>query len=124
MADLQAHHHPGTAQAAPIAGKTDAYARFSHEMHLGMERMMRDMHADPPSGDPDRDFLIMMIPHHAGAVEMARLVLRDGRDPLVRDIAEKIIAAQQSEIDAMRGRLAALTTSDEPFPSLTGNRGG
>lgn len=84
---------------------------------------MRDMHADPPSGDPDIDFLAMMIPHHWGAVEMARLVLRDGRDPLVREIAEKILAAQLTEMEGMRGRLAALKRGDADYPSPSGNRG-
>jgi uncharacterized protein (DUF305 family) len=90
-----------------------------------MERMMQDMHADPPSGDPDLDFLAMMIPHHWGAVEMARLVLRDGRDPLVRQLAEGIMASQATEIDAMRSRLALLRAgSAEPgFPLLDGQRG-
>lgn len=106
---------------AAIAG--DAYARYIADMHVGMDRMMREMHADPPSGNPDIDFLVMMIPHHGGAVEMARLVLRDGRDPLVREIAEKILAAQLAEIEGMRGRLAGLRRREPDFPALTGNRG-
>lgn len=100
-----------------------AYSRFISEMHTGMDKMNRDMHADPPSGDPDLDFLAMMIPHHWGATEMARLVLLHGRDPLVREIAEKILATQVSEIDGMRGRLAELRESVDSYPSLTGNRG-
>jgi hypothetical protein len=109
------------ATAAPVG--VDAYRRFTADMHGGMERMMRDMHSDAPSGDPDIDFLVMMIPHHAGAVDMARLVLRAGRDPLVREIAEKILASQLAEIDGMRGRLAALKQCEPAYPSLTGNRG-
>jgi uncharacterized protein (DUF305 family) len=92
-------------------------------MRTGMDKMMLDMDEDPPSGDPDLDFLVMMIPHHWGATEMARLVLLHGRDPLVREIAEKILATQVSEIEGMRGRLAALRESGEIYPSLTGNRG-
>jgi uncharacterized protein (DUF305 family) len=93
------------------------------EMHAGMETMMQDMHADPPSGNPDIDFLVMMVPHHWGAVEMARLVLRDGRDPLVREIAQSILAGQQTEMQGMRGRLEALRRGAEDYPSLSGNRG-
>jgi uncharacterized protein (DUF305 family) len=78
---------------------------------------------DPPSVNPDIDFFVMMIPHHDGAVEMARLVLRAGRDPLVREIAERILAAQISEMDGMRGRLTALRQCEPEYPSLTGNRG-
>ena len=48
---------------------------FEIEMGVGMDRMMRDMHGPGYTGQPDYDFLAMMIPHHEGAVEMARLVL-------------------------------------------------
>jgi hypothetical protein len=128
------HHGPGPAKPAPAApskpavvGKhpisVAAYDAYTRELHAGMEKMMQDMHADPPSGNPDIDFLAMMIPHHWGAVEMARLVLRDGRDPLVREIAEKILSAQLTEMEGMRGRLSALKRVDEVYPSLSGNRG-
>lgn len=112
---------PAADKPAPMAPVGyDAYLR---DMHAGMEKMMQDMHADPPSGDPDIDFLVMMVPHHWGAVEMARLVLRDGRDPLVREIAETILAGQQTEMQGMRGRLEALRRGGDHYPSLTGNRG-
>jgi uncharacterized protein (DUF305 family) len=62
-----------------------------------MDKMHDDMAAAPQTVDPDRDFLAMMIPHHAGAVEMARLALIYGGDPLVRQLAEEIIASQQAE---------------------------
>ncbi|MBN9454343.1 MAG: DUF305 domain-containing protein [Bosea sp.] len=110
-----------TAAAAATAPK--GYDAYLSDMHVGMEKMMRDMHADPPSGDPDIDFLAMMVPHHWGAVEMARLVLRDGRDPIVREIAEAILAGQQTEMQGMRGRLEALRKGDDDYPSLSGNRG-
>ncbi len=81
----------------------------------------------PRSGDADRDFLAMMIPHHAGAVEMARLVLIHGRDPLVRQLAEEIIAGQQAEISAMQARLRVLQRGPDlapgGFPAVTGTRG-
>lgn len=114
----QAGHVPAQNGAVP-----DSYGQFLSEMHSGMDKMMRDMHGDPPSGDPDVDFLAMMIPHHWGATEMARLVLLHGRDPLVREIAEKILATQISEIEGMRGRLASLKSDAQGYPSLTGNRG-
>lgn len=100
---------------------------FGKAMHAGMETMMRDMEGAPMAGDPDQDFLAMMIPHHEGAVEMARLVLIHGRDPLVRQLAEEIIASQAAEIGAMRKRLAILRTKPDPepggFPALRGTRG-
>lgn len=102
-------------------------AAFNSAMHAAMEQMARAMEQAPMSGDPDRDFLAMMIPHHEGAVEMARLELIHGTDPLARRLAEEIIASQQTEIEAMRGRLAALqdhpTTDPGRFPALHGARG-
>ncbi len=100
---------------------------FDAGMRASMATMMRDMEAAPASSDPDKDFLAMMIPHHEGAVEMARLVLLHGRDPLVRRLAEEIIAGQQTEIEAMRARLAILRKGSDSdpggFPALHGTRG-
>lgn len=88
---------------------------------------MHDMHAASATGDPDQDFLAMMIPHHEGAVEMARLVLIYGRDPLTRRLAEDIIASQTVEIEGMQKRLAILRRGSDPnpggFPALGGTRG-
>jgi uncharacterized protein (DUF305 family) len=100
---------------------------FHQAMHAAMMAMERAMAAAPTTGDPDQDFLAMMIPHHAGAVEMARLLLLHGRDPLVRQLAEEIIAGQQAEIVSMKGRLAVLRTrrpgSAGEYPPLGGTRG-
>lgn len=52
-------------------------------------------------GDPDVDFVNLMIPHHQGAVDMARIELKYGTDPKVRDLARRIEAAQQPQIDQM-----------------------
>ena len=97
------------------------------EMHHAMHVMADAMRRVPTTGDPDRDFLAMMIPHHEGAIEMSRLVLRDGHDPLVRRLAEEIIAGQQAEIESMRARLAILTRGSDPepggFPAIHGTRG-
>jgi uncharacterized protein (DUF305 family) len=103
----------------------NADERFATAMHAGMQRMMRDMHAATSSGNPDIDFLAMMIPHHEGAVEMARLALVHGRDPATRRLAEDIIAGQTVEIAGMRERLAILRGEkrDTDFPALGGTRG-
>ena len=101
---------------------------FEAEMNTGMARMMNDMHSPGYTGKPDTDFLAMMIPHHEGAVEMARLVLIHGRDPMVRQLAEDIIAGQTVEIAAMRGRMAVLGAGPnlQPggYPALGAVRGG
>jgi len=102
-----------------------ANEHFAAAMQAGMERMMRDMHAAAASGNPDIDFLAMMIPHHEGAVEMARLALVHGRDPATRRLAEEIIAGQTVEIAGMRERLSILRGQkrDIDFPALGGTRG-
>ena len=77
--------------------------------------------------DSDIDFLAMMIPHHEGAVEMARLLLIHGGDPVTRKLAEEIIAGQQVEIEGMRRRLEQLRRGEsrskpDGFPALGGTR--
>ena len=70
-------------------------------------RMHKDM-AIAYTGDADVDFLRSMIPHHRGALEMAGVVLRHGRDPEVRKLAGGVVAAQEREIAAMEGHLRRL----------------
>jgi uncharacterized protein (DUF305 family) len=120
----QPHHlarnHPPAAGSATLTG-------FAGEMEAGMQAMMKNMHAPGFTGNPDIDFLAMMIPHHQGAVEMARLALIHGKDPLTRRVAEEIITSQTVEIAAMRQRLAILRRGEDPdpgnFPALHGTRG-
>jgi uncharacterized protein (DUF305 family) len=119
----------------PAAGENSAHethaaqagSQFVRMMSAAMEKMHEEMAAPRQTGDPDSDFLAMMIPHHAGAVEMARLVLIYGRDPLVRQLAEEIIAGQQAEITAMQARLKVLEHGPDPnpggFPAMSGMRG-
>ena len=118
-ASAPAHLHATMAAAAA--------SPFQRDMNAGMARMMQDMHSPGYSGDADADFLAMMIPHHAGAVDMARLVLQHGHDPATRRLAEEIIATQTVEIESMTRRLAALRRPDAgrstEFPALGGTRG-
>lgn len=124
----QGHEHRPGAKPPPAKQKTDPeYSHFTREMNAGMGTMMKDMHAPGYAGNPDIDFLAMMIPHHEGAVEMARLVLVHGRDPATRRLAEDIIASQVVEIEGMKRRLATLRANKEAgageFPALGGTRG-
>jgi uncharacterized protein (DUF305 family) len=89
------HHAPGHAGAGGPA--IEAYVAASERMH-------RDM-AIEFTGDPDVDFARGMIPHHQGAIEMARAVLEYGQDPEIRALAEAIIAAQEKEIAVLRSWL-------------------
>jgi uncharacterized protein (DUF305 family) len=74
---------------------------FLFENKLIMDKMMDAMEATP-TGAVDADFANMMIPHHQGAIDMAVLELRYGRNEQLRRIAQGIIVEQQQEIDAMR----------------------
>lgn len=118
----------GFAALSAAGDAPHARSPFSQAMHASMAKMMRAMEQAEMTGDPDHDFLAMMIPHHAGAVDMARLELVHGRDPLVRRLAEEIIASQQSEIAAMQARLEILKKrrpgDAHEYPSLHGTRGG
>lgn len=120
MTDVAHAHHGAMDGAQSWADSADPFARA---MATAMERMMVAMHAAPPTGDPDQDFLAMMAPHHAGAIEMARLLLLHGRDPLTRQLAEEIMAGQAVEIASMQARLAALRRPADEFPALGGTRG-
>ena len=54
------------------------------------------------TGDPDRDFVTLMIPHHQGAIDMAKALLLYGKDPQLGRLAQEIITDQQSEIQLMQ----------------------
>jgi uncharacterized protein (DUF305 family) len=76
-------------------------SQFTQDMDASMKEMDHDMSAAPMDGNADHDFAAMMIPHHQGAVDMAKAELSHGRDPTMRRLAEEIIADQKSEIDLM-----------------------
>jgi uncharacterized protein (DUF305 family) len=65
------------------------------------DKMHRDM-AITLTGNADADFVRSMIPHHQGAIDMAKIVLAFGKDPEIRKLAEAIVAAQEKEIAEMR----------------------
>ncbi|WBQ19799.1 DUF305 domain-containing protein [Sphingobium yanoikuyae] len=81
---------------------------FSSQMAASMERMHHAM-MNAPSGDPDRDFAAIMIPHHQGAIEMAEAELRYGKDERLRRLAQGIIVEQRQEIAVMQDILAEKT---------------
>jgi uncharacterized protein (DUF305 family) len=74
-------------------------------MAQAMDRMHDGMMAAKPTGDPDRDFLSMMIPHHQGAIDMAKIVLLHTKDSRIRNLAQSIITGQQYEINLMNNLL-------------------
>ena len=77
------------------------------ELMQGMDQMNQDMMAAAQYKDPDVAFAAGMLPHHIGAVKMAEVELKYGKDPEMRKLAENIINAQQAEIEQMQKWLEA-----------------
>jgi len=102
--DHAAHGNHST-HAAPTA------AQPTNEATRALDAAMADMHKAmmvPYTGDPDRDFLRGMIPHHQGAVDMAKIVLQYGKDAQVKRLARDVIRAQEYEIGLMQRWLQQL----------------
>ena len=107
---LQAQKHPAQSATStvgwPPAPTTKFVAStnktFDHLMGDAMSVMHRDMHNAPLTGDHDHDFVTMMIPHHQGAIDMAKALLLYGKDPQMRRLAQEIVTDQQSEIQLMQ----------------------
>jgi hypothetical protein len=82
-----------------------AESEFLARSDAAMGRMMKGMEA-PRSGDVDRDFANLMIPHHQGAIDMAVAYLRYGENEQLRRLAQEIIVEQQQEISVMQRALS------------------
>jgi uncharacterized protein (DUF305 family) len=89
---------------ALAAGQSDAFKDAMNSVNM---KMMTAMKGVPVSGDPDRDFAAMMMPHHQGAVDMAKLELQYGKDEQLRAMAQTIVASQEKEIAEMKAWLGA-----------------
>ncbi|PWT83720.1 MAG: DUF305 domain-containing protein [Blastocatellia bacterium] len=76
----------------------------SHWIQLmeSMGRMHEAMSSAGPSTDADMDFVALMLPHHQGAIDMAKIELISGKDPQIRRLAQEIVAEQESEIQLMQ----------------------
>lgn len=99
-AQAQSHTGHGAASSAPAEANstsTEAFAAANDKMHKDMAIQF--------SGDTDIDFVKSMIPHHQGAIAMAKIQLRFGKDAANRKLAEEIIVAQEKEIANMQAWL-------------------
>jgi uncharacterized protein (DUF305 family) len=99
-AQAQQSHGGHAGHGTPAATKTGdsastrAYRDANAKMHKDMDI--------PYSGNADADFVRGMIPHHQGAIDMARIVLAHGKDPEIRKLAESVIRDQEKEVAVMR----------------------
>ena len=107
---------PAQERRDALSAAADAEAPFLAQNDAAMTKMMNDM-AVKPSGDVDRDFVEMMVPHHQGAIDMALAELRYGKNEQLKRIAQEIIVDQQQEIAAMRLALGDPLPRSAPAPT-------
>lgn len=93
----------GPAVAQDHSGHTMQGAMSGHM--AAMDKMMNSMDGMETTGNADADFLIMMIPHHQSAIDMAEVELEHGTDADTREMAQQIIDAQKGEIAEMKAML-------------------
>jgi hypothetical protein len=98
--------------AAAASADPSPQAAFLAENEAAMTKMMTDMDIKS-SGNIDRDFAAMMIPHHQAAIDMAQAELRYGHDEKLRRLAQEIIVSQAQEIAVMHLAMRSLPTSRE-----------
>lgn len=109
-----AHDPASHAHSAPVSG--EPVTPFIAENNAAMDKMMAAM-AVKPTGDVERDFVEMMIPHHQGALDMAQAYLRHGKDERLKRIAQEIIVGQLQEIAAMRLAVGDPLPASAPAPT-------
>lgn len=113
----QPTHHAGHVQDGHTS---PSESQFQKDMADSMKKMHEDMMSAPMTGNPDIDFAAMMIPHHQGAVDMARIQLRYGKDAQLRTLAEEIIKSQEKEIAEMEIRIQQLKTENTKTSTTAG----
>ncbi|MEJ6982456.1 DUF305 domain-containing protein [Pedobacter sp. P351] len=89
----------------------------------GMDKMMTDMHQMEMTGNVDVDFAMMMKGHHQGAVDMAQAQLSSGSDAKLKEMAQKIVDAQQSEIAELDKFLEANKSAAKNYDPMDKEKG-
>ena len=100
-------------RSGEVSPQQEQESQFLAENQLSMGKMMTDM-SGKPTGDVDRDFVHMMVPHHQGAVDMARSELKYGHNEQLRRLAQEIIVTQQQEITVMRMAIGEKDPATQP----------
>jgi hypothetical protein len=103
----------------PAAGTDDSEQGFTIESLLAISKMSLGMSVDS-TGDVDRDFVALMLPHHQGAIDVARAELKYGHKEELRRLAQNIIAEREHEMSLMQGVVGEPSpsrTSDMPTPT-------
>ena len=95
---------------APAAATASEGQRFTIESDLALSKMSLDMSVER-TGDVDRDFVAMMMPHHQGAIDIARAELKYGHNEELLRLARDIIAEQENELLVMRGAVGEPTSA-------------
>jgi uncharacterized protein (DUF305 family) len=111
------NHEPGqdSASHGSHEATTEPGSTKQHNaVTAGMQKMMRDMHAIENTGNNDIDFAVMMMQHHRGAVEMARVEVSQGNDAALKAFAQKVIDDQNQEISFMQEFIAKASKGASP----------
>ena len=121
---MRAYHVRGAMPIQYVADRPDHSSEqpFLSENDAAMNKMMADM-TIKPTGDVDRDFVAMMVPHHQGAIDMAKAELKYGHNEQLRRLAQQIVATQQREITVMQnavrdGKSSSAQSPEQPRAAL------
>ncbi|MCF0147067.1 MAG: DUF305 domain-containing protein [Clostridium sp.] len=95
-------HHQAIATNVSISKPNDSKQGYNHEYNIIFKTMKKEMNAAPNTGNVNLDFVLEMIPHHEGGINMAKAIVKHGSNPEVKKIAENIITSQSAEIPIMQ----------------------